>query len=316
MQNTHIYPAFDAFDDGFLAVSDLHTIHFEQSGNIEGIPVIILHGGPGGGMRSEYRRYFDPQKWHIIQLSQRGCGKSTPFAELRENTTWNLVEDIEKLRTHLNIEQWAVFGGSWGSTLSLAYSQSHPDACLALFLRGIFLVRDREIKWFYQEGCSRIFPDAWEAFVEPIPAAERDDFVSAYYKRLTDERPEVRQKAAKAWSTWEASNLKLIPDNDLIESFGESNFAEAFARIECHYFINKCFFDEDNYLLNRIDRIRHLPCVIVQGRYDIVCPTESAWDLHKAWPEATLHIVADAGHAVSETGIQKELVAATDAFTV
>lgn len=314
MPSPHLYPPFEAFNTDFLAVSDLHTIHFEQSGNKNGIPVLILHGGPGGGMRPEYRRCFNPKKWHIIQLSQRGCGQSTPFAELRENTTWDLVEDNEKLRRHLNIKQWAVFGGSWGSTLSLAYSQVHPQACLALFLRGIFLVRQREIQWFYQEGCSRLFPDSWESFIAPIPLEERHDFVTAYYKRLTDNDPTVRQEAAKAWSVWEASNLKLLPDPNLIQAFGEDQFAEAFARIECHYFINKCFFDEDNYLLNRVDKIRHLPCVIVHGRYDVVCPAESAWALHKAWPEAQLHIIADAGHAVSEPGIEQKLVEATDNF--
>jgi proline iminopeptidase len=316
MNNSPLYPAFEAFDDGFLAVSDLHTIHYEQSGDPDGIPVIVLHGGPGGGMRAEYRRYFDPNKWRIIQLSQRGCGKSTPFAELRENTTWGLVEDIEKLRIHLEIKQWAVFGGSWGSTLSLAYSQSHTEACLALFLRGIFLVRKRELEWFYQEGCSRIYPDTWEDYVAAIPEDERDDFISAYYKRLTDDDPNIRQAAARAWSVWEASTSKLMQDKNLMQSFGEDKFAEAFARIECHYFINNCFFDEENYLLNRMDRIRHLPGVIVQGRYDVVCPAESAWALHKAWPEAEFHMVQDAGHSVSERGIQEKLVEATDSFTL
>ena len=315
MNNSPLYPAFEAFDNGFLAVSDLHTIHYEQSGDPDGIPVVVLHGGPGGGMRAEYRRYFDPKKWRIIQLSQRGCGKSTPFAELRENTTWDLVEDIEKLRAHLKIKQWAVFGGSWGSTLSLAYSQSHAEACLALFLRGIFLVRKRELEWFYQEGCSRIYPDTWEDYIAAIPEEERGDFIAAYYKRLTDEDPKVRQTAARAWSVWEASTSKLIQDKNLMASFGEDKFAEAFARIECHYFINNCFFDDENYLLKRIDKIRHLPGVIVQGRYDVVCPAESAWELHRAWPEAEFHLVQDAGHSVSERGIQEKLVIATDSFT-
>ncbi len=315
MTNSPLYPAFEPFDDDFLAVSDLHTIHYEQSGNPGGIPVVILHGGPGGGMRPEYRRYFDPNKWRIVQLSQRGCGKSTPFAELRENTTWNLVKDIEKLRNHLSIPKWAVFGGSWGSTLSLAYSQTHPEVCLALFLRGIFLVRQHELKWFYQEGCSRIYPDAWEHYVEAIPADERHDLIAAYYKRLTDDDPKTRKAAARAWAIWEASTSKLIQDENLMHAFGEDRFAEAFARIECHYFINKCFFNEDNYLLNRIDKIRHIPGVIVQGRYDVVCPAESAWELHKAWPEAKFYMIQDAGHSVSELGIQEKLVATTDAFS-
>lgn len=314
MKDSPLYPALKAYDNGFMPVSDLHTIHYEQSGNPEGIAVVVLHGGPGGGMRSEYRRYFDPTKWRIVQLSQRGCGQSTPFAELRENTTWDLIKDIDQLRKHLDIKQWAVFGGSWGSTLSLAYSQTHPDDCLALFLRGIFLVRKREIQWFYQEGCSRIYPDSWENYVAEIPVDERGDFITAYYKRLTDEDPVIRQTAARAWSIWEASTSKLIQNENLMLSFGEDKFAEAFARIECHYFIHNCFFDEENHLLNRIDIIRHLPGVIVQGRYDVVCPVESAWELHKAWPEAEFHLVADAGHSVSELGIQEKLVEATDAF--
>lgn len=316
MEDSPLYPAFEPFDNGFLSVSDLHTIHYEQSGNPDGIPVVILHGGPGGGMRALYRRYFDPQKWRVIQLSQRGCGQSTPFAELRENTTWDLVDDIEKLRAHLAIEQWAVFGGSWGSTLSLAYSQSYPETCLALFLRGIFLVRKREIEWFYQEGCSRIYPDSWEDFIAAIPEDEHGDFIKAYYKRLTDDDPKIRQAAARAWSIWEASTSKLMQDKNLMQSFGEDRFAEAFARIECHYFINNCFFDEENYLLKQVDKIRHLPGVIVQGRYDVVCPAESAWELHKAWPEAEFHLVQNAGHSVSELGIQKKLIEATDRFTL
>ena len=313
-QNTPLYPAFDEYDSGFLPVSDLHTIHYEQSGNPDGRPVVILHGGPGGGMDPGYRCFFNPEKWRIVQLSQRGCGQSTPFAELRENTTWDLVADIEKLREHLNIERWAVFGGSWGSTLSLAYSQTHPEVCEALFLRGIFLLRKKEIDWFYQEGCSRIYPDPWQYFLAPIPENERHDMLNAYHQRLTSDDPEIRKSAARAWSVWEASTSKLIQDDDLMSSYGEDKFAEAFARIECHYFTNGGFFETENQLIENVGCIRHIPAVIVQGRYDVVCPAESAWELAQAWPEAKLHIIQDAGHSVFETGISAKLVEATDAF--
>ncbi len=308
-----IYPPIDAYQSDHLKVSDLHSIHYEQSGNPEGRAVVLLHGGPGGGMNAGYRRYFDPKKWRIIQFSQRGCGQSTPFAELRENTTWDLVADIEKLREHLEIEQWAVFGGSWGSTLSLSYSQTHPDRCTALFLRGIFLLRKKEIDWFYQEGASRIYPDAWEHYLKPIPEAERGDLVAAYHKRLTSDNQAERHAAARAWAVWEASTSKLIQDDNLMDSFDQIEFAEAFARIECHYFTNKGFFENENQLIDNIDTIRHIPAIIVQGRYDVVCPAESAWELSKAWPEAQLQIIQDAGHSMAEEGIRKALVAATDA---
>ncbi len=308
-----LYPEIAAYDSSFLKVSELHTIHFEQSGNPQGRPVVLLHGGPGGGLSPTYRRYFDPRKWRIIQFSQRGCGQSTPFAELRENTTWDLVADIEALRTHLAIDAWAVFGGSWGSTLSLTYAQTHPSRCTALFLRGIFLLRKKEIDWFYQEGTSRIYPDAWEHFLAPIPEAERGDLVAAYHKRLTSDDQETRYAAARAWSVWEASTSKLLQDSDLMNAFDQPSFAVAFARIECHYFTNKGFFDNENQLLDNIDRIRHIPAVIVQGRYDVVCPAESAWELSRAWPEAKLEIIQDAGHSMSEPGIRRALVAATDA---
>lgn len=311
---TDMYSLFDSFDDGFLQVSDLHTIHYEQSGNPDGKPVIILHGGPGGGMNAQYRRYFNPAKWRIIQFSQRGCGKSTPFAELRENTTWDLVADIEKLRQHLQIETWAVFGGSWGSTLSLTYSQTHPDRCHALFLRGIFLLRKKEIDWFYQQGCSKIYPDAWQHFLAPIPEDERDDLLKAYHKRLISDDEQTRKSAARAWSIWEGSTSKLIQDKTVVDAYGSDRFAEAFARIECHYFINRGFFETENQLIDNIDSIRHIPTIIVQGRYDVVCPAESAWELSQAWPEAKLHIIQDAGHSMFEAGIRSALVDATDHF--
>jgi proline iminopeptidase len=247
-------------------------------------------------------------------FDQRGCGKSTPHAELRENTTWDLVSDIEKLRVKLGIEQWVVFGGSWGSTLSLAYSETHPEGCLGLILRGIFMLRQKEIRWFYQEGTSYIFPDAWEEYIKPIPEDERHDFVSAYYKRLTSPDPETRLEAARAWSVWEASTSKLLQDPGLMQRFGESNFADAFARIECHYFMNNGFFEPEDQLLRNVDRIRHIPGVIVQGRYDVVCPMISAWELHRAWPEAEFIVVPDAGHSMMEPGIRSALIEATDKF--
>lgn len=247
-------------------------------------------------------------------FDQRGCGKSQPHAELRENTTWDLVSDIEKLREHLGIEKWVVFGGSWGSTLSLAYSQTHPERCLGLILRGIFLLRQKELRWFYQEGASYIFPDAWEEYLQPIPVDERDDLLTAYYQRLTSPDSQVRQEAARAWSIWEASTSRLFPDTQLKQTFAEDKFAEAFARIECHYFINKGFLNSDHQLLLNVDCIRHIPSVIVQGRYDVVCPMTSAWELHRAWPEAEFIVVPDAGHSMSEVGIRSALIEATDRF--
>jgi proline iminopeptidase len=309
---TEMYPKIEAYNSGFLQVSNLHTLYYEEAGNPEGKPVVFLHGGPGGGLMENYRRYFNPAKWRIVLFDQRGCGKSTPFAELRENSTWELVADMEKLRSHLSIEQWAVFGGSWGSTLGLTYAITHPTSCLELFLRGIFLLRKKEIDWFYQQGCSRIFPDLWEAYLEPIPEDERHDMVAAYYRRLTSSDASVRKQAAIAWSTWEGSTLKLLADPASAEKFGQNEFADAFARIECHYFTNKGFFSEDNFLLNRIDRIRALKTVIVHGRYDVICPVENAWELHRAFPEAELHIIADAGHSLSEHGITAKLIEYTD----
>ncbi|NJM56203.1 MAG: prolyl aminopeptidase [Synechococcales cyanobacterium RU_4_20] len=311
----HLYPPIDPYGRGMLQVSDLHMIYFEESGNPEGIPVIVLHGGPGGGSQPSYRQYFDPRVWRIVQLDQRGCGHSTPHAELRENTTWRLIEDIEVLRQHLDIEQWFGFGGSWGSTLALAYAQTHPDRCLGLVLRGIFMLRQQEIHWFYQEGASYLFPDAWEAYLKPIPLGERDNLVAAYHKRLTSPDPKICREAARAWAMWEASTSKLLPDPNLMQAFGEEHFATAFARIECHYFINQGFFETDDQLLRNVHRIRHLPAVIVQGRYDVVCPMRSAWDLHRAWPEAELVIVGDAGHSMSEPGIKSALIEATERFS-
>ena len=309
-----LYPPRQPYNEGELKVSDLHTIHFEESGNPEGKPIVLLHGGPGGGCPPFYRQYFDPEKWRLVMFDQRGCGQSKPHAELQENTTWDLVNDIEKLREYLNIHQWVVFGGSWGSTLSLAYSQTHPDRCKGLILRGIFMLRQKEIRWFYQEGASYIFPDAWEEYVKPIPINERDDLLTAYYQRLTSPDAQIRLEAARAWSIWEGSTSRLFPDLDLKQRFGIDAFAEAFARIECHYFINKGFIDPEDKLLLNIDRIRKIPAVIVQGRYDVVCPMMSAWELHRAWPEAEFIVVADAGHSMMEPGIRTCLMEATDKF--
>jgi proline iminopeptidase len=309
-----LYPEVEPFRTGSLKVSELHTLYFEEVGNPKGRKVVFLHGGPGGGLDPTYRRYFDPARWHVVLFDQRGCGRSTPHAELRENTTWDLVADIERLRDHLGIDRWVVFGGSWGSTLALAYAETHPERCLGLILRGIFLLRRKELLWFYQEGASWLFPDAWEEYLAPIPEAERDDLMTAYYKRLTSPDPGVRLEAARAWSVWEGSTSKLRPDPKLIEHFSGDAFAEAFARIECHYFVNRAFLRSDTQLLDDASRIAHLPGVIVQGRYDVVCPARSAFDLHRRWPAARLVMVGDAGHSISEPGIIDGLVAATDAF--
>jgi proline iminopeptidase len=272
---------------------------------------VFLHGGPGGGTSPIQRRYFDPRKWRIVLFDQRGCGRSTPHAELRENTTWDLVEDTEKLRKYLGIDTWVVFGGSWGSTLALAYAQTYPDCCKGLVLRGIFLLRRSELLWFYQEGASHLFPDAWEKYLEVIPKAERADLMKAYYKRLTSRDRKVRLHAARAWSIWEASTSRLVPDDAQIRKSGNARFAEAFARIECHYFVNRAFMKSQDQLLENVDRIRSIPAVIVQGRYDVVCPMRSAWDLHRAWPEAKLIIVPDAGHSMTEPGIRSALIEET-----
>lgn len=309
-----LYPVITPYTTGKLQVSDLHTLYYEEVGNPQGKPAIFLHGGPGGGIDPVYRQYFDPQEWRLVLFDQRGCGQSTPHAELKENTTWDLVRDIEALRQHLGIDQWVVFGGSWGSTLALAYSQTHPESCKGLILRGIFMLRRQELQWFYQEGTSNIFPDAWEAYLQPIPLEERHDLISAYYRRLTSNDPNIQLEAAKAWSVWEATTSKLIPDPELQEKCGEDTFATAFARIECHYFMNKGFLDTEDQLMRGCDRIQHLPIVIVQGRYDVVCPVISAWELHQQLPQSELQIIADAGHSITEPGIRSALIEATDRF--
>ncbi|MGH9902422.1 MAG: prolyl aminopeptidase [Pyrinomonadaceae bacterium] len=309
-----LYPPLEPYDRGMLAVSPPHELYYEQSGNPEGLPVVFLHGGPGGGTIPDYRRFFNPAAYRIVLFDQRGSGQSTPHASLEENTTWHLVGDIKKLREHLGIESWVVFGGSWGSTLALAYAQTHPDRARALVLRGIFLCRPKEIRWFYQEGAGAVFPDVWEQYVEVIPEAERGDMLGAYHRRLTCEDEAVRLRAARAWSVWEGSTSKLFPDQGLIDHFGEAHTALSLARIECHYFMNNAFFETDNYLIENVRKIRHIPAVIVQGRYDVVCPMMSAWELHRAWPEADLRVIPDAGHSALEPGITAALVEATDRF--
>ncbi|CAL1716279.1 unnamed protein product [Somion occarium] len=318
-----MYPPIEPYETGKLKVSNIHTLYYELSGNREGRPavdypvtVVFLHGGPGGGCDPKDRSFFDPTKYKIVLFDQRGAGKSTPTASLEENTTWDLVKDVEKLRTHLSIEKWHVFGGSWGSTLALAYAQSHPDRVLSLVLRGIFTLRKSELNFFYQEGTSHLFPDAWDEYIAQIPEAERNDMVLAYHAQLNSEDSETRIRAAKAWSKWEMATSKLYVDPAHIARAAEDDWANAFARIENHYFVNDGWM-RDGQLLEKqgIDKIRHIPCIVVQGRYDVVCPARTAYDLKKIWPEITLHVVPDAGHSSREPGIAKLLVQATDSFS-
>ena len=305
-----LFPEISTNIEGDLKVSDLHTIHWEESGNSSGHPVIVLHGGPGGGSQPMYRRYFEPQKYRIIQFDQRGCGKSTPHAELKDNNTMASVSDIEKLREHLEIEKWIVFGGSWGSTLSLIYAETYPERVEALILRGIFMCRSSELHWFYQDGASHIFPDAFAPYRDHIPLEEQSNLINAYYRRLTSKNLEVRKSAAFEWTRWEMSTSKLIPDSKYIEAADDSDFADAFARIECHYFVNGIFL-EDEQILRDVGKIKHIPTWIVQGRYDVVCPVQTAWELKQKLNSAKLIIVPDAGHSVAEIPIAFELVKAT-----
>ncbi len=306
-----LFPELEPFDSGRLAVDPPHEIYYEQYGNPAGKPALFVHGGPGGGSSRIQSRFWDPAVYRVVLFDQRGCGKSTPHASLEANTTWHLVADMEKLRQHLRITRWQVFGGSWGSTLALAYAQAHPEAVTELVLRGIFLLRRREIDWFYQEGASRIFPDAWESYLAPIPEHERADLLHAYHRRLTGADPAERLRAAKAWSLWEAATSTMRPNPAMQSSMGRDEFALAFARIECHYFVNRGFFEREDQLLRGVDRIRRIPTVVVQGRYDMVCPIETAWALHRAWPEAELRIAATAGHSAFEPEIVHHLVSAT-----
>jgi proline iminopeptidase len=307
------YPQLEPNETGFLKV-DGHELYWEESGNPNGLPVIFLHGGPGSGTEPSHRGFFNPEKYRIVLMDQRGAGKSRPHSGLENNTTWDLVEDIERLRTHLQIEKWVVFGGSWGSTLSLAYAETHPTKVLGLILRGIFLGRPKELNWFYQFGAHFIFPDEWEKFIAPIPEEERGDLVRAFHRRLTSIDPHIRKTAAAAWSGWEAATLRLIYDPILFAKFTANAKADATARIECHYFLNNCFFKTDNWLIEHVHRIRHIPTYIIQGRYDVICPMESAWELHKAFPEAHFEVIKDAGHAAGEPGITDALIRAADSI--
>ncbi len=309
--------AFDGllpFSSDSLPVDECHTLYFEQCGNPHGKPVVVLHGGPGSGINPMLRRLHDPKAYRIILFDQRGCGRSTPYGSLEKNTTWHLVADIEALRVHLGIARWQVFGGSWGSTLALAYAEAHPDRVTELVLRSIFTLRKSEIGWFYHFGASEIFPDAFEALVAPIPEDERHDLIAAYYRRLTDPDEAVQRTAARTWAQWEGRTLSLIENPARAESYGTDKNARAFARIECHYFLHGGFLRTETQLLDDADRIRHIPTTIVHGRYDVVTPLRNAWDLAGALPNATLDIIPDAGHAVSEPGIVDRLVRATERF--
>jgi len=310
-----LYPEIEPYRTGRLKVSNLHEIYYEECGSPGGKPAIVLHGGPGGGIAPFLRRFHNPQAYRIILFDQRGCGRSTPFGELKENTTWDLVQDMERLRDYLGIERWQVLGGSWGSTLALAYAERHPQQVSELILRSIFLLRDAELRWFYQEGASWIFPDAWEAYLAPIPEMEQHDMIAAYHKRLTGSDEKALMACARAWSVWESTCLSLLPNRERVAQAADERFAYAFARIENHYFVNHGFFREDGQLLREAGRLADIPGVIVQGRYDMVTPMHSAWALHKVWPSARLDIVDDAGHTGTEPGLAAALVNATDGFS-
>ncbi|HEY0259554.1 MAG TPA: prolyl aminopeptidase [Lacisediminihabitans sp.] len=312
------YPEIEPYDSGLLPVGDGQSIYWETSGNPDGKPAVFLHGGPGSESGPKHRRLFDPARYRIILLDQRGSGRSLPHAsetdaDLSTNTTWHLVADLEKLRVHLGVDRWQVFGGSWGSTLALAYAQTHPDRVTELVLRGIFTLRKSELDWFYEGGAEQLFPDLWEAFVAPVPVAERGSMIEAYHRLLHDPDPAVHGPAAVAWSTWEASTITLLPRPDVVATFAEPRHALAFARIENHYFVNKGWFD-DGQLIRDASVLAGIPGVIVQGRYDVCTPPVTAWDLHRAWPEAEFRLVPDAGHAFDEPGILSALIEATDRF--
>lgn len=309
-----LYPEIEPFESGRLEVGDGHTLYWERCGTKGAKPVVFLHGGPGSGTSPGQRRQFDPARYDILLFDQRGCGKSTPFACLDHNTTWDLVDDIERLRTSImGVDKWMVFGGSWGSTLSLAYAQSHPDRVTELILRGIFLFRQTEVDWLYKYGASELYPEEWEKFVSFIPEAEQGDLVEAYHKRLTGDDRAIQLEAAKRWSTWEGVTVTLLPDDAMLADFTEDQHAIAIARIENHYMKHKGWLDEAQLLANA-DRLKGIPGVVVQGRHDCCTPPAAAWDLKRAWPEVDLQIVPDGGHLYTEPGITDGLVCATDRF--
>jgi len=309
-----LFPPIEPYKKHFLTVSSIHKIYLEECGNPKGQPILFLHGGPGGGTDPDHRRLYDPQLFRIILFDQRGCGQSTPFAELKENTTWDLVKDIETIRQFLGIDQWLVHGGSWGTTLALVYAINHSQAVKGLILRGIFLCTTKELQWFYQEGAHWIFPDAWEPYEALIPKEERHDYISSYYKRLISDNEELRLKAAQVWSQWEASTSNLIPNFEFVKKYGDPVKALPFARIEAHYFVNKAFLPTDNYILENCDKIKHIPTKIIHGRYDVVCPFKNAWDLHRLLPLSELKIIPDAGHSLFEPKILTAVVEACHDF--
>ena len=311
------YPPIKPYNSGWLRVSPVHEIYYEESGNPKGKPVVFLHGGPGGGTDAKMRRFFNPRRYRIVLFDQRGCGKSRPAASLVDNTTWHLVADIEAVREHLKIDKWLVFGGSWGSTLALAYAQKHPQRCTELVLRGIFLLRRWELEWFYQDpdGAGALFPDLWEHYIAPLSAEERKDCMRAYYRRLTSDDRKTLLEAARSWSIWEGALSYIKMNQDAVRKYGDPEFAASFARIECHYFVNGGWLERENQLLEDVAKIRHIPATIIQGRFDIVCPMRTAWALHKAWPEADFRIVPDAGHSAFEPGTTRELIRACDRYS-
>ena len=312
----NFYDNNEPFDSGYFETTDGsgHRLYFERIGNPDGEPVVFLHGGPGGGIQANYRKFFDPAHYHVLLFDQRGAGRSQPHASLEKNTTWDLVSDIEALRDHFGIEKWMVFGGSWGSTLSMVYAETHPERVKALILRGLFMCRRQEIQWFYQSGASRLFPEAFEVYREHIPEAEQDDLVSAYYKRLTSDDSEVRLEAAKRWSVWEGSTSQLVPQTGFVDNFASPEFALAFARIECHYFINNIFFETDDWILQNADKLADIPATLIHGRYDVVCPVENAWDLKKKMPHMDLQIMDHSGHSTFEAEIQEALLKTMETY--
>lgn len=308
-----LYPEIEPYAFGHLDVGDGHSLYWERVGTKGAKPAVFLHGGPGGGFSSVHRRMFDPARYDILLFDQRGCGKSTPHANLEANTTWDLVADIERMREMVGAEKWQVFGGSWGSTLALAYSQTHPEHVSELIVRGIYTLTKPELDWYYQFGVSEMFPDKWERFIAPIPEAERGDMIAAYRKRLVDPDRDVRLAAAKSWSIWEGETITLLPEPSTSDQFGEDEFALAFARIENHFFTHKGWLEEGQ-LIRDAGKLVGIPGVIIHGRYDMPCPMRTAWDLHHAWPGSELKIIEGAGHAFSEPGILDELIRATDKF--
>ena len=311
----YLYPEIHPYFQQFLQVDETHRLYIEESGNPDGIPVIFLHGGPGANCEPQHRRYFDPEKYRIILFDQRGCGQSTPHASLENNTSSDLVQDMERIRAVLEINQWLIFGGSWGSTLALLYAEKFPAHVLGLVLRGIFLCRDQDVQWFYQQGTSALFPDYWQDYLAPIPESERGDMIAAYYKQLTGNDEIAKMRAAEAWSTWEGRTACLLNNDKLVDYFSDPYVALSVARIESHFFVNQSFLEPDQIIRNA-HRLKDIPGYIVHGRYDVICPVQQAWDLHKAWPEAELNIIAAAGHAVSEPGITQRLVEITDELAV